>query len=183
MAMLTQLRLDHANMARILHVLQLKQKTLAKGERPNFKLVREVVDYILDYMDGFTMPLERVCAEQLRGVAPHSVEITERLASDYRQLQARLKRLSNDIDMILMDAVIPMDRFAEDLKAYLDSHRAYLRDERELLFPLIREHFDDAALDELADALPEGATAKLERLQEAYPELYAELREAPEQPI
>ncbi|MGO2149539.1 MAG: hemerythrin domain-containing protein, partial [Halomonas sp.] len=27
--MLNQLRLDHANMARMLHVLQLKQKTLA----------------------------------------------------------------------------------------------------------------------------------------------------------
>ena len=53
MPMLKQLRRDHANMARILHVLQLKQKTLAQGERPNFQLVREVVDYILDYMAGF----------------------------------------------------------------------------------------------------------------------------------
>ncbi|MGO1431997.1 MAG: hemerythrin domain-containing protein, partial [Halomonas sp.] len=41
--MLNQLRLDHANMARLLHVLQLKQKTLAVGERPNFQLMREVV--------------------------------------------------------------------------------------------------------------------------------------------
>jgi hemerythrin-like domain-containing protein len=179
MPMLTQLRRDHANMARMLHVLQLKQKTLAGGGRPNFQLVREVVDYILDYMDGFTVPLERVCADQLQQLAPESVEVTERLAADYRALKARLKRLSGDIDMILMDAIVPMDRFAEDLRAYLEAHRAYLRDERELLFPLIREHFDDAALERLAEALPDGVTAELERLQEAYPELYAELRDAP----
>ncbi|MBB3330380.1 hemerythrin-like domain-containing protein [Halomonas campaniensis] len=180
MPMLTQLRRDHANMARMLHVLQLKQKTLATGERPNFQLVREVVDYILDYMEGFTLPLERLFSERLQEVAPESAELTERLATDYRAVKSRLSRLSNDLDMILMDAVVPMDRFADDLKAYLDAHLAYLRDERELLFPLIREHFTEPDLDRLAEALPEGATAELERLQEAYPELYAELREAPE---
>lgn len=180
MPMLHQLRQDHANMARMLHVLQLKQKTLASGERPNFQLVREVVDYILDYQDGFTRPLEKVCTERLKELDPSSVEVTERLAKDYRALKAKLKRLSNDLDMILMDSVVPMDRFADDLKAYVDSHRAYLRDERELLFPLIREHFDDQDLQRLAEALPDGTTEKLERLQEAYPELYAELRDAPE---
>ncbi|MFQ3786836.1 hemerythrin domain-containing protein [Halomonas sp. A29] len=178
--MLTQLRQDHANMARMLHVLQLKQKALAVGERPNFQLVREVVDYILDYMEGFTVPLERVCSERLQALAPESKELTERLSSDYQALRPRLMQLSNDIDMILMDAVVPMDRFAADLKAYLDAHRAYLRDERELLFPLIGDHFDDHDLERLAQALPEGAAAKLERLQEAYPELYAELRETAE---
>ena len=65
MPMLTQLRQDHANMARLLHVLQLKHKTLADGERPNFRLIREVVDYILDYMSGFTIPLERICRERI----------------------------------------------------------------------------------------------------------------------
>ncbi len=180
MPVLTQLRLDHANMARMLHVLQLKHKTLAGGERPNFQLVREVVDFILDYMEGFTLPLERLFSERLAEVDPESRKVTERLAADYQGLKAQLGRLSGDIDMILMDAVIPMDRFVDDLKAYLDAHRAYLRDERELLFPLIREHFNEADMDRLAEALPEGAAAELERLQEAYPELYAELREAPE---
>ncbi|EPC02517.1 hypothetical protein L861_09240 [Litchfieldella anticariensis FP35 = DSM 16096] len=180
MPMLTQLRLDHANMARLLHVLQLKQKTLAAGERPDFQLIREVVDYILDYMDDFTVPLERICSEQLLAKAPQAGELSSRLSSDYRALHERLMRLSQDLDMILMDAVVPMDRFADDLKAYLDAHRAYLRDEREELFPLIREYFDDADLERLAEALPEGAATKLEYLQESYPELYAELRSTPE---
>ncbi len=182
MPMLTQLRQDHANMARMLHVLQLKQKALAAGERPNFQLVREVVDYILGYMEDFTVPLERVCSQRLQELAPECRDLTERLSSDYQALRKRLKRLSDDIDMILMDAVIPMDRFADDLRAYLTAHRNYLRDERELLFPLLREHFDDHDMELLTSALPDGASAKLERLQEAYPELYAELREtrAPE---
>lgn len=176
MPMLKQLRLDHANMARILHVLQLKQKTLAKGERPNFQLVREVVDYILDYMAGFTLPLEEICTERLREVAPHSDEVTERLSGHYRQLKARLNRLSQDIDSILMDVAIPMDQFSDNLREYLESHRHYLGEERRELFPLIAEHFTDEDLDRLAHALPANATAELERLQGAYPELYAELR-------
>ncbi|MGO1396398.1 MAG: hemerythrin domain-containing protein [Halomonas sp.] len=176
--MLNQLRLDHANMARLLHVLQLKQKTLVLGERPNFQLMREVVDYILSYMDGFSTPLERVCVERLHTLAPEHVALTEQMANDYRELKPRLQRLSNDIDMILMDNVLPMDRFADDLKNYLEAHRAYLRHEREGLFPLIDEHFSQDDMEELRLALPEGAEKELERLQEAYPELYAELRGA-----
>ncbi|MGE6605140.1 hemerythrin domain-containing protein [Halomonas sp. NPDC076908] len=176
--MLNQLRLDHANMARLLHVLQLKQKTLTLGERPNFKLMREVVDYILSYMDGFAAPLERVCVERLQTQAPEHLALTEKMANDYRELKPRLLRLSDDIDMILMDNVLPMDRFAEDLKDYLEAHRAYLRHEREGLFPLIDEHFSPEDMEELRQALPEGAEKELEHLQEAYPELYAELRGA-----
>lgn len=176
--MLNQLRLDHANMARMLHVLQLKQKTLAQGERPNFKLMREVVDYILSYMDGFAAPLERVCVERLHSKAPEHGELTEQMANDYRELKPRLLRLSSDIDMILMDNVLPMDRFAEDLKDYLEAHRAYLRHEREGLFPLIEEYFSQDDMEELRQALPEGAEEELVRLQQAYPELYAELCEA-----
>lgn len=179
MPMLTQLRRDHANMARLLHVLSLKHKTLDAGERPDFQLMREVVDFILDYMSGFTIPLERVCGEHLVAKAPEAGDLSHRLASDYHDLNERLKRLSQDLDMILMDAVLPMDRFAADLKAYLDSHRAYLRAEREELFPLISVHFDDDDLKRLAESLPEGAEAELNRLQEAYPELYGEFRDAP----
>lgn len=176
--MLNQLRLDHANMAKLLHVLQLKQKTLVQGERPNFQLMREVVDYILSYMDGFATPLESVCVERLQAQAPEHLELTEQMAKDYRKLKPRLQRLSNDIDMILMDNILPMDRFADDLKEYLEAHRAYLRHEREGLFPLIDEHFSPDEMEELRQALPEGAEQELERLQQAYPELYAELRGA-----
>lgn len=173
--MLNQLRRDHANMARMLHVLQLKQKTLAHGERPDFRLMREVVDYILSYMDGFATPLERICVEGLHAKAPEHVQLTEQMANDYRELKPRLQRLSNDIDMILMDNIMPMDRFADDLKAYLEAHRAYLRHEREELFPLIDKHFSQDDMEELRQALPEGAEKELERLQQAYPQLYAEL--------
>lgn len=180
MPMLTQLRQDHANMARLLHVLQLKQKTLAEGERPDFQLIREVVDYILGYMEDFTVPLERLCGEQLLTKVAEVHDLSGRLHIDYRALHERLQRLSQEIDMILMDAIVPMDRFADSLRAYLEAHRAYLRDEREELFPLIAEYFDDNDLKRLAELLPAGAAARLEYLQDAYPELYAELRANPE---
>lgn len=181
--MLNQLRLDHANMARMLHVLQLKQKTLAVGERPNFQLMREVVDYILAYMEGFAAPLERICVDRLETKAPEHLALMEEMTSDYLKLKPRLQQLSDNIDMILMDNVLPMDRFAEDLGDYLEAHRAYLRREREGLFPLIDQHFTQEDMQELLQALPEGAEQDLERLQQAYPELYAELRGADVPPV
>lgn len=100
------------------------------------------------------------------------------MAEDYRQLTPRLQQLSNDIDMILMDNVLPMDKFADDLREYLEAHRAYLRQEREALFPLMDKHFSEDDMEALRQSLPVGAEQSLERLQLAYPELYAELRGA-----
>lgn len=176
MPILQQLHRDHSNTVRLLGVLQHRQRGLAAGERPDFRLLREVVDYILDYMHGFTAPLERLCSEQLLAQTPEAQQLSERLASDYRALHERLQRLSDDLDTILMDSVVPIERFAEDLQAYLDAHRAYLRGERDELFPLLSQHLEAAELERLAEWLPKGSAARLASLQAAYPQLFAELR-------
>ncbi len=179
MASLNQLRRDHANMARLLHILLLRHKNLEQGERPDFHLIREVVDYILDYMDGFIMPLEHLYSEHLLAKAPEAEALSRRMAEDYQALRKRLNLLSETLDMILMDAVVPMERFIDDLKTYLDAHLAYLQVEREQLFPFLREHLTDAEQTDLLKMLPDSAQTNLSRLREDYPELYAEFKAAP----
>lgn len=179
MATLNQLRRDHANMARLLHVLSLRHKALTQGERPDFHLIREVVDYILDYMTGFIAPLERLHSEHLLGEGAEADAVSRQLSEEYQALNARLKMLSDNLDMILMDAVVPMERFADDFKAYLDAHFAYLRAEREQLFEFFRKQLSEEERKRLLQMLPEGTQANLSRLREDYPQLYAEFKEAP----
>lgn len=179
MATLNQLRRDHVNMARLLHVLVLRHTTLEQGERPDFHLIREVVDYILEYMDGFINPLERLYSEHMLAKEPDAEALSRRLGEDYQALRKRLNLLSETLDMILMDAVVPMERFIDDLKAYLDAHLAYLKAEREQLFPFLREYLTAAEREDLLKMLPDGAQANLARLREDYPELYAEFKTAP----
>ncbi|RKQ96345.1 hypothetical protein C7446_2937 [Kushneria sinocarnis] len=175
---MSQLRQDHANMARLLHVLLQRHRMLAEGERPDFRMMREVLDYILAYMDEYIVPLERLCSERLVERDSENGALVFEAANDYRALKNRLNRLSNDLDMILMDAIVPMAQFAESLKAYVDAHRHYLRLERERLFPLIERHFDDQEYQHLRNLLPGDARVRVEQLQQDYPSLYAEFREA-----
>jgi len=173
----TQLRQDHANMARLLHVLSHRHKTLVSGERPDFRMMREVVDYILDYMQGFIIPLERQCTQMLCERSEDAAPLCQRLIQQYRTLHERLDKLSDNLDSILMDQIIPMDQFNADLREYVEVHRDYLRAERQELFPLMRDNLSDEEWQQLTDAIPHART-ELERLQEAYPELYAELTES-----
>lgn len=173
----TQLRQDHANMARLLHVLSHRHKTLVSGERPDFRMMREVVDYILDYMQGFIIPLERECSQMLCERSTEAGPLCKRLIEQYHTLHASLSKLSDNLDSILMDQVIPMEQFNADLHDYVESHRDYLRAERQELFPLMRDLLNDEEWQQLTNAIPH-ARAELERLQEAYPELYAELTES-----
>ena len=179
MASLSQLRRDHASMARLLHVLLIRHESLEQGERPDFHLIREVVDYILEYMDGFIMPLERLYSEHLLAKAPEAEALSRQMGEDYQALRKRLNLLSETLDMILMDHVVPMERFIEDLKTYLDAHNAYLKVEREQLFPFLRKHLTGAEQEELLKMLPDSTQANLSRLREDHPELYAEFKAAP----
>lgn len=181
--MIKQLSLDHANMARMLHVLDLKYRVLQQGERPNFHLMREVVDYILSYMEDFAVSLEQGYVEQLKEYVPEHSEVAEQMLADYQRLRPRLEALSDDIDMVLMDNILPMDRFADDLKQYLEAHRKYLRQEREELFPLLENRFDAKGTEYFKQTMPSNADKKIEHLKEAYPELYAELEEADVPPL
>lgn len=176
--MIKQLSLDHANMARMLHVLDLKYRILRQGERPNFHLMREVVDYILAYMEEFAVSLEQGFVERLKDHVPEHADMAEQMLADYRKLKPRLEALSDDIDMVLMDNILPMDRFADDLKQYLDAHREYLRQEREELFPLLENRFDAGDTEIIEQTMPSNADREVERLKEAYPELYEELEGA-----
>lgn len=177
MATLNQVRHDHANMVRLLHVLSLRHQALTEGERPDFHLIREVVDYILDYMKGFITPLERLYSEHLLGEGGD--EVSHRLSEDYHALNTRLDMLSQTLDMILMDAVVPMERFADDFKAYIDAHNAYLRAEREQLFPFFRDQLSQKEQKRLLEMLPAGTQDNLARLKEDNPELLEEFRDAP----
>ncbi|WP_017429893.1 hemerythrin domain-containing protein [Vreelandella jeotgali] len=181
--MLKQLSLDHANMARMLHVLDLKYRILQQGERPNFHLMREVVDYILAYMEEFAVSLEQGFVERLKTYLPEQADMADQMLADYRKLRPRLEDLSDDIDRVLMDNVLPMDRFAADLKEYLEEHRRYLQQERRELFPLLEQRFDEKDTEAFAQAMPDNADKVVERLQEAYPELCAELEEADVPPL
>lgn len=179
MATLNKVRRDHANMARLLYILVLRHQSLADGERPDFHLMRDIVDYILDYMNGFIKPLERLYSEHQAAREFKAGKEGQQLAEYYQHLRERLNLLSENIDMILKDVVVPMDRFADDLKAYLDAHQEYLRAERELLFPFFREHLTEEEQQDLLKLLPDGAQENLARLREDYPQLYREFKEAP----
>ncbi|ANF58672.1 hemerythrin domain-containing protein [Halotalea alkalilenta] len=176
----SQLRQDHANMARLLHVLSLKQRSLVEGQRPNFRLVREVIDYILDYMEEFMIPLETLCGDRMVEQDAQAAELVNRLARDYTELRQRLSLVSEDLDSILNDVVIPIDRFADRLRDYIEAHRAYLRIEREEFFPLIEQRLSEAEYHQLCDALLSDAEGRLSELKHEYPQLYREFREAPE---
>lgn len=179
MATINQLRRDHANMARLLYVLTLRHETLAQGQRPDFHLIREVVDYILDYMNNFIKPLERLYSEHLPDRELETDSVSRRLANDYEALREQLNLLSTTVDMILMDAVVPMERFAEDLNDYIEAHRAYLRAEREELLPFFRENLTAEQRESILKMMPDTDHTQLSRLKEAYPQLYTEFKESP----
>ena len=61
---LDTLRSDHANMARLLNILERQVSAFREGEAPDYEIVQGVVEYFLDYPDLCHHPKEDLLARR-----------------------------------------------------------------------------------------------------------------------
>ena len=55
---LRTLREDHRNMGRLLDVLESQIEVFRRGDKPDYEILTETVDYCLNYPERFHHPLE-----------------------------------------------------------------------------------------------------------------------------
>ena len=142
-------------MNRLLEMLTYKVTRLREGVHPDFSLMADVVDYVGRYADEHHHPREDVMYEHFRGRDAQLDKGFDQCESEH----ARLKQLSHDlaesIDAVLHDAVMPMDRFTDQLEAFVTTEREHLDFEERELFPGIRRLASDKDWEQLEEELPQ----------------------------
>jgi len=178
MTTLSELHQDHINLNRLLEMLTHKVTRLREGVHPDFSLMADVVDYVGRYADEHHHPREDVMYEHFRGRDAQLDKGFDQCESEH----ARLKQLSHDlaesIDAVLHDAVMPMDRFTDQLEAFVTTEREHLDFEERELFPGIRRLASDEDWEQLEEELPQPSDPLFGEKQAAeYRDLYRALME------
>jgi len=178
MTTLSELHQDHINLNRLLEILTHKVSRLREGAHPDFSLMADVVDYVGRYADEHHHPREDVMYEHFRGRDDQMDKGFDQCEAEH----ARLKQLSHDlaesIDAILHDAVMPMDRFTDQLEEFVISEREHLDFEERELFPGIRALANEADWETLEKELPQPSDPLFGEKQAAeYRDLYRALME------
>lgn len=173
---LSQLHQDHINLTHLLDMLQRKVVRLREGIHPDFSLMADVVSYVGDYADQHHHPHEDLMYAFFRG---RDAQLDERFAEceqEHQNLKSLSTQLSESIDAILNDAVIPMDRFTDQLDAFVTAEKQHLDFEEAKIFPQLKQLASDQDWTELAAQIPEHADPLFgEHQADQYRELYKAL--------
>jgi len=138
--MLDILHQDHINISRLLDVLRDKLAALRSEETVRFDLLKDALSYLSEVSDTRHHPREDMIYEyyvSYRCTDPTSV--TSMLKDQHKLIVASGEELREMVDMILMDAVIPLDHVATALDRFIVLQQHHLDYEEATVFPLLRQ--------------------------------------------
>ncbi len=148
------LRLEHANMARLLDMLE---GQLAEGPDADFDLIRSVADYFLTYPDQFHHPKEDLVYHALLEAEPESGASLDDLESEHVELAERTKEFAFAVERVLSGEAEPGPWLAEVGGIFIGYYRQHMAKEDAGFFPEAERVLDPATFAELEAKVVNGA--------------------------
>jgi len=136
---LEQLQIDHRNMRQLLRVLEEE----LEANHHDFDLMRQIVDYALNYPDLIHHPREERLLHRLLERDPASKALVGSLAADHEQLAQLTHRFAAALHNVANDVEVPRDLFRKLADDYLTHSRQHMEFEEERFFPRLLAMFDD----------------------------------------
>jgi hemerythrin-like domain-containing protein len=133
---LETLRSDHANMARLLNILEKQVAAFGQGEAPDYEIVQGVVEYFLDYPDLCHHPKEDLLAKRLLDKSADKDSAVRGLAEQHEELAGLTRRFAKVVQRVIDEAELPRDYFVRAAKEFVGSQRHHMQMEEEYFFPL-----------------------------------------------
>ena len=173
------LGVDHQRFSQVLDVLE----RTTSSEDPDWSLIRDCLRYLSEYADAVHHKLEDVVFDNLLK-APLTDAQRESVvvnAKQHKTLGEASARLSQDVDMVLRDVVVPADQIRLHLDQYLKAQRDHIRYENEYVFPLAQEHITAQAWDDVSQDLTQIQDPVFQSRVNEYHRLYQFVQELAEE--
>jgi hemerythrin-like domain-containing protein len=139
---LRRLRQDHANLQRLLVMLERQMAVLDRTERPDWDIVEGVVEYLLTYPDLRHHPLEDQILRRLQAKDPSAAEPFLGLYAEHREQSEALRRIAAATRQVLQDASMARQGYIGLLGSFVAALRDHIRKEEESFFPAAEQILD-----------------------------------------
>lgn len=176
--LLSELRNDHRNMAKLLDLLQREIDRIGHlDDSADVQLICDIMRYMTEYSDGTHHPREDIIYAGMRARQPERMQGLEAVEVDHKDIAAFSLRLLNDAEAIIAGNAVARQRVIEDSRQYVDRLRKHMQWEEKELFPCADTMADDLnidvshldATDPLFGAEPDPSFAYLSRIIEPQP--------------
>lgn len=133
--MIQGLRRDHANLARLLDLLEREMDVFDRAGRPNYEIVEAILAYCRNYPDECHHPKEDAVLAKLRMRDADGAATVGDLEGEHRELAALTRRLAESVDQVLMEAEMPRDWLTEVGRRFVTAYRRHMEREETTFFP------------------------------------------------
>ncbi|KIZ47508.1 MULTISPECIES: hemerythrin domain-containing protein [Rhodopseudomonas] len=169
---ISMLREEHRNIARLLGVLEQELGVFDRRERPDYEIFQAIIQYFKEYPESCHHPKEdvvyQILKERNRAVAGAVGDVE----AEHEIEGERLRKFAAVVDQVLADQELPRQTFHEAAKDFIEHQRRHMAKEEQLLFPAALETLTaddwkriDSRIDERKDPMFDGETAsKFENL-------------------
>lgn len=142
-----RIRTEHANMERLLLLLDRQIEHFEEGGKPDYELLQEILFYFSDFPDKCHHPKEDLLAEKLLRTDPERAAPLRGLSEMHRELAAMTNRVASLVDRVLMEAELPRDHVAQATREFIEAQRHHMAMEERHFLPLAETLLSERALD------------------------------------
>ena len=129
------LRQEHANINRLLAVLDRQVAIFESGSRPDYDIVQGVLDYFMSYPDLYHHPKEDLVLAKLRQRDPAAAEALGNLDEEHRELADLTRQFAFGVHSVLTEAQVPRESFRRWAHDFIDFQRRHLHREETKFLP------------------------------------------------
>jgi hemerythrin-like domain-containing protein len=131
-----QLIRDHRNMSGLLDVLNEELDRYRHTKHVDFEVLSRLIDYILNFPELRHRPREDLIFRCLKQREPSSIQETEGILSEHKELAELTRRLSAAVRNLWQNVEMPRSEFESLVDKYIETYRRHMRQEEEKYFPL-----------------------------------------------
>ncbi|MGL4269758.1 MAG: hemerythrin domain-containing protein [Plesiomonas sp.] len=136
--LLTQLTREHTNISRLLAVLEEELAGLTRGEGINYRLLRDVAEYLIPHAEQHHHCVEdRIYAYFSTQYPDDAVQIAS-LAQAHVALAAACQQFYALVQMVMADQIIPTALLTEKVRHFIALQRQHIVLEEQHIFPLLK---------------------------------------------
>lgn len=141
---LNRLRDDHRNINGLLRILGRQLTGIRRGDRPDYRLMYDIVHYLTYYPDRFHHPFEDVMFARLIRRRPEFATLVDGIEKEHQQIATEGCKLRVLIGEIIDGLVVPRDALLQAGAAYVNTYRVHMQTEEDELFDALADSFQPA---------------------------------------
>ena len=131
---LRRLHEDHANLLRVLAILERQIAVMDQGNRPDLDIVQGSIEYFLTYPDLRHHPLENRVLMRLQAKDPRAAEPFTGLDAEHREQSETLHRIAEATFQVLQDAAVTRQGYVGMLRSFVAAQRSFQRHQIHAVF-------------------------------------------------